>query len=59
MRLAPPEKVGKLQTALHTKAKQSPGYRFYALYDKVYRADVLDYAYRLCRANDGSPGVDG
>ena len=59
MRLTPPEKVGKLQTALHTKAKQSPDYRFYALYDKVYRADVLDYAYRLCRANDGSPGVDG
>lgn len=59
MRLAPPEKVGKLQTALHTKAKQLPDYRFYALYDKVYRADVLDYAYRLCRANNGSPGVDG
>ncbi|MCH5374446.1 MAG: group II intron reverse transcriptase/maturase, partial [Planctomycetes bacterium] len=59
MRLTPPEKVGKLQTALHTKAKQSSDYRFYALYDKVYRADVLDYAYRLCRANDGSPGVDG
>ena len=59
MRLVPPEKVEKLQTALRTKAKQSPGYRFYALYDKVYRADVLHYAYRLCRANDGSPGVDG
>lgn len=59
MRLTPPEKVEKLQTALHTKAKQSPDYRFYVLYDKVYRADVLDYAYRLCRANDGSPGVDG
>ena len=59
MRLVPPEKVEKLQTALHTKAKQLPDYRFYALYDKVYRADVLDYAYRLCRANDGSPGVDG
>ena len=59
MRLTPPEKVEKLQTALRTKAKQSPDYRFYALYDKVYRADVLDYAYRLCRANDGKPGVDG
>jgi len=59
MRLTPPEKVEKLQTALRTKAKQSPGYRFYVLYDKVYRMDVLHYAYRLCRANDGSPGVDG
>lgn len=59
MRLIPPEKVGKLQTALHTKAKQAPSYRFYALYDKVYRADVLDYAYRLCRANRGAAGVDG
>ena len=59
MRLTPPEKVEKLQKTLHIKAKQSPDYRFYSLYDKVYRADVLDYAYRLCRANDGSPGVDG
>jgi RNA-directed DNA polymerase len=58
LRLTPPEKVGKLQTALHTKAKQSPNYRFYALYDKVYRADVLAHAYRICRSNDGKPGVD-
>ncbi len=58
MRLKPPEKVEKLQKTLHIKAKQSPNYRFYALYDKVYRADVLDYAYRICRSNDGAPGVD-
>jgi group II intron reverse transcriptase/maturase len=52
-------KVEKLQTALHAKAKQSPDYRFYALYDKIYRQDVLSHAYRLCRANGGAPGVDG
>ena len=59
MSLIPPVKVGKLQTALHTKAKNSPDYRFYALYDKVYRGDVLAHAYQCCRANDGAPGVDG
>jgi RNA-directed DNA polymerase len=57
--LAPPVKVGKLREALHAKAKSAPTYRFYALYDKVYRPDVLLYAYQCCRANDGSPGVDG
>ena len=49
MSLTPPLKVGKLQTALHTKAKNSPDYRFYALYDKVYRRDVLAFAYVRCR----------
>jgi group II intron reverse transcriptase/maturase len=59
MRLPPPEKVQKLQTALHAKAKGSPGYRFYALYDKVYREDILAHAYRCCAAERGAAGVDG
>jgi len=48
-----------LQSALHAKAKEEPGYRFYLLYDKVYRADVLELAYRGCKANKGAAGVDG
>jgi RNA-directed DNA polymerase len=52
-------KVQKLQAALHAKAKGSPGYRFYALYDKVYRADVLSEAYEQCRRNGGAAGIDG
>jgi hypothetical protein len=59
MSLRTPEKVEKLQAALHAKAKGSPEYRFYTLYDKVYRGDVLEFAYRLCRRNGGAPGVDG
>ena len=59
MSLQAPEKVRKLQKALHAKAKELPELRFYALYDKVYREDVLEYAYRCCKANGGAPGVDG
>lgn len=58
MNLTPPEKVGKLQAALHGKAKSAPDYRFYLLYDKLYRPDVLWFAYRCCWANGGAPGVD-
>jgi RNA-directed DNA polymerase len=59
MSLQPPESVRKLQEALHTKAKGAPSYRFYALYDKMYRRDVLIHAYERCRANRGAAGVDG
>lgn len=59
MSLATPESVQKLQTALHDKAKKSPDFRFYALYDKVYRKDVLAFAYACSKANGGAAGVDG
>ncbi len=59
MNLKTPERVQKLQTALHTKAKESPEDRFYALYDKIYREDILEFAYHCCRANGGAAGVDG
>src|SRR5689334_3137804 len=58
MSLTTPETVGKLQATLHAKAKESPKYRFYALYDKVYRPDVLRHAYARCRSNRGAAGVD-
>ena len=59
MILEPPVSVQKLQTALQAKAKEAPGYRFYLLYDKLYRKDILAYSYRCCQANKGAPGVDG
>ena len=52
-------KVRKLQESLHAKAKESPELRFHFLYDKVWRADVLEIAYARCKANEGKAGVDG
>jgi len=57
--LTTPKRVQKLQTALHAKAKAEAGYCFYALYDKIYREDILAHAYAQCRSNKGAPGVDG
>src|SRR5258708_7360820 len=59
MSLTTPLSVQKLQMALHDKAKGSPNFRFYALYDKVYREDVMAFAYDCCKANRGAAGVDG
>jgi hypothetical protein len=59
MSLITPERIRTLQRKLYAKAKAEPTFRFYLLYDKIWRDDILAHAYALAQANKGAPGVDG